>query len=57
MVSDRLKLVQGHRATPRLWFPFPHLCPGVGCAIEAWVVARWQRYRFEHRLQLGKRRG
>ncbi len=45
MVSDRLKLVQGH--TGYVFMPFPHLCPGCPCAIAAWLADVYNRRRYE----------
>ena len=45
MVSDRLKLVQGH--TGYKFMPFPHLCPGCPCAIAAWLEYVYAKRRYE----------
>ena len=45
MVSDRLRLVQGH--TGYVFMPFPHLCPGCPCAIAAWLADVYARKQYE----------
>lgn len=48
-------LVQGHRAEGRVYH-FPHQCPGLGCAVAAWLARKDERIVYESlQIEAGRR--
>jgi hypothetical protein len=42
-----MTFVSGHRVGRRRHYPFPHLCPGQGCAVRRWLLKLHYRYVYE----------
>jgi hypothetical protein len=45
------RYVKGHRLNG-LFYQWFHLCPGVGCAIQAWLANQARRHRYERSSDL-----
>ena len=46
--------VGGHRIGAHV-YEFPHLCPGVDCAIAAWMAAKHRKKMYEQLMPYGRR--
>lgn len=38
-----MALITGGHHVGRYWYDFPHICPGLGCAIAAWLKTKHMR--------------